>query len=191
MISVSHPSLDIFLLLLSLFVMEDCPCSATLGLKLGRFKPCSGLGSLLGTQSLKKSTTPAGLPLAPPKFSFCDSCSFCDSFSWLPQTSDLAESLLHPCLTRRACSGMALAQVFYKEQGEKANPILHGNGSPVPLEPHDIDEKMMYSSCAETHHVWHQDCVAGKPSRWFSSSAGGCCKAERTAKMIFQDYIGM
>lgn len=78
---------------------------------------------------------------------------------------------------------MALAEVFHKEQGERANPILHGNGSPVPLELHDIDEEIMYSSCDKTHHVWHQDCVAGKHSRWFRSSAGGCCKAERTAEV--------
>lgn len=98
--------------------------------------------------------------------------------TWLNPSYSLAlpESLLQPCLTRQTCSGMALAEVLYKEQGEKANPTC------------DIDEKIMCSSCAKTHHVWHQDCVAGKPSRWFRSSAVGCCKSERAAK---NDILGV
>lgn len=86
---------------------------------------------------------------------------------------------------------MASAEVLYKEQGKKANPILHGNGQPVTLGLHDIDEKITYSSCAKTHHVWHQDCVAGKPSGWFRSSAMGWCKSSRTAKNYIPGYTGM
>lgn len=82
-----------FCLLLSLCFTDDWPYSETLGIKPGRFKSWSDLGSPLVTRTPKKGTTPEGCSLAPPRFSLlCALAAVTPTPSCL-KSADLAESL--------------------------------------------------------------------------------------------------
>lgn len=73
--------------------MEDWPYSGTLGLKPGRFKSWSDLGSPLGTQTPEKGTTPEGLPLAPSTFSLLSVLAAVTPTAGCLKSADSAESL--------------------------------------------------------------------------------------------------
>lgn len=80
---------------------------------------------------------------------------------------------------------MASAEVLYKEQGEKANPILHGNGPPVAL--------MRLCTAPVLKHF-----MSGTRTVLLESPSGDSglqlwdeVGLKELLKMAFQDYIGM